>query len=71
MNIRKLFDSSVSYYSTEFAARTGLHPADIQPSVATAREAGWLEVSGDLVRPTELGRRFTNDVVGLFLEDVA
>ena len=25
--------------------------------------------SGDRVRPTELGRRFTNDVVGLFLDD--
>ena len=33
-----------------------------------ARERGWLDVGAERVTPTELGRRFTNDVISLFLE---
>ena len=29
---------------------------------------GWLECNGDHITPTELGRRFTNDVIELFLD---
>jgi oxygen-independent coproporphyrinogen-3 oxidase len=36
-------------------------------SVASAR--GWIESDGERIVPTELGRRFTNDVIGLFLQD--
>ena len=36
---------------------------------ATARLAA--QIDGDRVRPTELGRRFTNDVIALFLEPEA
>jgi oxygen-independent coproporphyrinogen-3 oxidase len=32
-------------------------------------QRGWLDVTDGHVQPTELGRRFTNDVVSLFLED--
>ena len=34
-----------------------------------AQLMGWLEAAGDRVVPTELGRRFTNDVISLFLHD--
>jgi len=53
-----------------FEKRTGLPRTAIAPQLALAGERGWLEVSDDgRVRPTELGRRFTNDVIGLFLSD--
>jgi oxygen-independent coproporphyrinogen-3 oxidase len=35
--------------------------------VASAR--GGFERDGERIVPTELGRRFTNDVIGLFLQD--
>ena len=44
--------------------------AAIAPQLDEAVARGWIEVdhAGHAV-PTELGRRFTNDVVGLFLAD--
>ena len=50
-----------------FTKRTGLPRSHIQPRLDEAIARGWLEVAGDQVRPTALGRRFTNDVVSLFL----
>ncbi|MGO4263349.1 radical SAM family heme chaperone HemW [Lysobacter sp. TAB13] len=50
-----------------FESCTGLSRQDIEPQLQAAYAHGWLERDGDRVRPTELGRRFTNDVVGLFL----
>ena len=50
-----------------FEARTGLPRAAIDEKLATACERGWLVVDGERVRPTDLGQRFTNDVIGLFL----
>ncbi|WP_226467988.1 radical SAM family heme chaperone HemW [Luteimonas panaciterrae] len=52
---------------TQFERRTGLTRAAIADALATARERGWLQMNGDRVAPTELGRRFTNDVIELFL----
>ena len=51
-----------------FEARTGLSRAAIAGKLAIARERDWLEPTDDWLRPTELGRRFTNDVIGLFLD---
>ena len=51
-----------------FEARTGLPTAAIAGRLAQARARGWLEDSPDWLRPTELGRRFANDVIGLFLD---
>lgn len=57
----------------DFEARTGLDAADIAPQLDAAVARGWLEREGEghgeRIRPTELGRRFTNDVVALFLRD--
>jgi putative oxygen-independent coproporphyrinogen III oxidase len=51
----------------DFEARTGLGREAIAKQLRAARERGWLEVGEERVVPTELGRRFTNDVIGLFL----
>ncbi len=54
---------------TEFEARTGLDRSVIADALDAAVRQGWLERDGDRVRPSELGRRFTNDVVSLFLSE--
>jgi oxygen-independent coproporphyrinogen-3 oxidase len=51
----------------DFTSRTGLSAAALQPALAIAGDRGWLAMEGDRLLPTELGRRFTNDVVELFL----
>jgi oxygen-independent coproporphyrinogen-3 oxidase len=51
----------------DFEVRTGLDRGAIAGELATAHDRGWLEADGERWRPTELGRRFTNDVIGLFL----
>jgi oxygen-independent coproporphyrinogen-3 oxidase len=56
----------------DFEARTGLPRAAIAAPLASAFAQGWLEPApddADRLVPTELGRRFTNDVVSLFLTD--
>ena len=56
---------------SEFEARTGLARSDIAGELAAARAYGWIEGDGERIVPTGLGRRFTNDVIGLFLPDPA
>ena len=53
----------------DFESRTGLDRAAIQSELEHARLMGWLQVSNERIVPTELGRRFTNDVISLFLHD--
>jgi len=52
---------------TMFEARTGLPRSAIGNTLALARERGLLEAGDEWLRPTELGRRFANDAIGLFL----
>ncbi|MCL1635443.1 radical SAM family heme chaperone HemW [Luteimonas sp. SX5] len=52
-----------------FEAGTGLDRAVIDERLNTARDRDWLSIDGDRVVPTELGRRFTNDVIAVFLTD--
>ena len=51
----------------EFEARTGLPRSAISGELGEALARGWIETDGERVVPTELGRRFTNDVIELFL----
>ena len=51
----------------DFEARTGLPRAVIAPQLAEGVARGWLAIDGQHVAPTEPGRRFTNDVIALFL----
>ena len=53
----------------EFEARTGLAQSDIARELEQASANGWLDIDDGRIVPTELGRRFTNDVIGLFLKD--
>jgi oxygen-independent coproporphyrinogen-3 oxidase len=50
-----------------FASSTGLIIADIAQTIATARERGLLDIEGDRIRASELGQRFLNDTIALFL----
>ncbi|TKR30724.1 radical SAM family heme chaperone HemW [Luteimonas gilva] len=52
-----------------FEATTGLPRAAIAAELATAADRGWLSNDGERVVPSELGRRFANDVMELFLPD--
>ncbi len=52
-----------------FEAHTGLPWPEADPTIATALAEGWLEQSGDWLRPTERGRLFLNDVQVLFLPE--
>lgn len=66
LNALRLVDG---FTLTGFEACTGLAQHTIATQLARAVAAGWLQVEGDRVTPTALGRRFTNDVVALFLDD--
>ncbi len=50
-----------------FEARTGLPRSAVANEFRKAIDAGWIVIDGDELRPTELGQRFGNDVIGLFL----
>ena len=52
---------------TDFEGRTRLPRREIAAQLADAAARGWLEVDEKRVTPTELGRRFLNDVIELFL----
>jgi oxygen-independent coproporphyrinogen-3 oxidase len=56
---------------SQFEARTGLPRAAIAGPLSSAVSEGWLDDDGERVRPTALGRRFTNDVLELFLDSRA
>lgn len=50
-----------------FTARTGIEISTIQPTLDAAYNKGLLEDATDHIRPTELGKKFLNDLVGMFL----
>jgi putative oxygen-independent coproporphyrinogen III oxidase len=52
-----------------FSARTGLPVERIAGDLARACEQGLLETGEDHLRPTELGRRFLNDLIAVFLPE--
>jgi oxygen-independent coproporphyrinogen-3 oxidase len=66
LNALRLVDG---FALSEFEARTGLPREAIAGELATALERGWIRIERDHVAPTELGQRFTNDVISLFLAD--
>ncbi len=51
----------------DFTATTGLGTDAIAAPLHQAEREGWLLNDGRRIVPTELGRRFTNDVIELFL----
>jgi oxygen-independent coproporphyrinogen-3 oxidase len=53
----------------DFEVRTGLDRGIIGKQLEHAQLHGWIVRDGERMIPTELGRRFTNDVIELFLRD--
>jgi oxygen-independent coproporphyrinogen-3 oxidase len=66
LNVLRLVEG---FSLNSFESCTGLERAAIEPQLQAGYAAGWLQRDGDRVQPTELGRRFTNDVVALFLPE--
>ena len=64
LNALRLVDG---FSLADFELRTGLGREAIATQLDEAAERGWLDISGDRAKPTELGMRFANDVMGLFL----
>jgi oxygen-independent coproporphyrinogen-3 oxidase len=64
LNALRLVDG---FSLADFEFRTGLDREAITPQLNQAVQRGWLEISGGWAKPTELGMRFANDVMGLFL----
>ncbi|GAA0718895.1 radical SAM family heme chaperone HemW [Dokdonella soli] len=66
MNALRLNDGVASPL---FAERTGLAMDALDDGLRVARERGWLERDPARIIPTELGRRWLNDVIELFLPE--
>ncbi|HJU08453.1 MAG TPA: radical SAM family heme chaperone HemW [Rhodanobacteraceae bacterium] len=66
LNALRLTDGTVI---EQFPKRTGLSLETIQTPLREARERDWLEEDPRILRATELGRRFLNDVIALFMSD--
>ena len=65
LNALRLVDG---FSEAQFESRTGLPFETLNPTIAVARQKGWLEQDDPAHwRPTELGQRFLNDLQELFL----
>ena len=53
----------------DFEVRTGLGRSAIDKKLSHAKLMGWLQEHNGQLIPTELGHRFSNDVMALFLAD--
>jgi oxygen-independent coproporphyrinogen-3 oxidase len=58
---------NAGFAAGDFERRTGLPLSGIAPALERAGERGLLERSGERWRPTELGRKFLNDLQASFL----
>ncbi|MBP6298930.1 MAG: radical SAM family heme chaperone HemW, partial [Arenimonas sp.] len=63
LNALRLHDG---FSLNDFEYRTGLSRTAIQSELQKAISEQWLQQHGDWIKPTELGMRFANDVMGLF-----
>jgi coproporphyrinogen III oxidase-like Fe-S oxidoreductase len=53
----------------EFRERTGLDQTAIEGVLDNARTRGWIEEDDKRLRTTDIGQRYLNDVIALFLPD--
>jgi oxygen-independent coproporphyrinogen-3 oxidase len=58
---------NAGFAAGDFEQRTGLALGSVAPALTRAGERGLLERSGERWRPTELGRKFLNDLQASFL----
>jgi oxygen-independent coproporphyrinogen-3 oxidase len=66
MNALRLADG---FSLAQFTERTGLPAAALEPPLARAEARGLVERDAFSVRPTPRGRRFLNDLLGLFVPE--
>ena len=66
MNALRLIDGVPA---EAFAERTGLPDAAIAAPLAAARRHGWLDEAPGLLRASDDGQRFLNDLIALFLPE--
>ena len=52
-----------------FSERTGVPWSNLTKTLDKARSSGFLETDEDYIRPTDLGYRFLDDLVELFLPE--
>lgn len=52
-----------------FSERTGLSLEVLEPALTVAKKKKLLENNNEILRPTELGHKFLNDVISLFLPE--
>ena len=52
-----------------FSERTGVPWSNLTKALDKARSSGLLETDEDCIRPTDLGYRFLDDLVELFLPE--
>ena len=64
MNLLRLRDG---FDKALFTQRTGLLPSSLEPGLELATAKGLLEVTETQISTTALGRRYLNDLLGLFL----
>ncbi len=53
----------------DYEQRTGLSRNALTVPLASARQREWIEAGAERLQPTESGRRFLNDLIGLFLPE--
>ncbi len=58
---------NAGFAAVDFERRTGLRLSDVEPALSRASERGLLERADERWRPTELGRKFLNDLQASFL----
>jgi putative oxygen-independent coproporphyrinogen III oxidase len=51
-----------------FQQRTGMNILNVQHAIKTAQQKGLLLIANENIQPTELGQRFLNELLALFLE---
>ena len=66
MNALRLIDGVPA---TLFRERTGLAPESLEHELAVARERGLLDPDAEVLRPTELGIRWLNELLETFVTD--
>jgi len=60
---------NAGFAPADFSARTGLPESAIAGQLAQGQARGWIERAHERIRATELGQRFLNDVIALFLPE--
>ncbi|HTI95586.1 MAG TPA: radical SAM family heme chaperone HemW [Rudaea sp.] len=60
---------NAGFAPADFSARSGLPESAIAAQLAQGQARGWIERAHERIRATELGQRFLNDVIALFLPE--